>query len=275
MSGIAREEEAGSTRHVVAAPAAPDPVRTERLLRAARRGNRRAREQLVRSRLGLVRAIAARYRNLGLPLDDLVQEGSLGLLEAIDHYDPDRGADLDSYARFRIRRAIRKALSEHARLIRLPQHILEHRRAIERAEAALISAADGGRAPTPAQLAAATGLPLAAVLEARAAPLAPISLDEPVLDDGAPLEALVADPTAPDPERETLEHEQTELVRSALATLPERQQRIVRRRWGIDGPPHSPATLAREFELSKRRTQTLARDALFALRAALEPAGRP
>lgn len=247
-----------------------DAVRFRKLFRAARRGDRGARERLVISHLGLVRSLASRYRDLGLPFDDLVQEGSLGLLDAIDHYEPGRGPEFGSYARFRVRRAIRNALTDQARLIRLPKQVVERQRAIERAEARLTAAAGG--APTPAQLAAATGLSVAAVLEARSAALAPISLDEPVLAHGSSFDSIVADPAAPDPELEALEHEQAELLNAALEQLPERQRRVVRCHWGLGGVPRSNAELAAELKLSPRRTQTIGRDALYELRAALEPA---
>ena len=98
-----------------------DAVRQRKLLRAARRGDRGARARVVDCHLPLVRALAARYRDFGLPLDDLVQEGVIGLLDAIDHYDPSRGPAFEPYARFRVRRAIRNALTEQARLFRLPK----------------------------------------------------------------------------------------------------------------------------------------------------------
>lgn len=243
--------------------------RRRKLLRAARRGDRGAREQLVISHLGLVRSVASRYRDLGLPFDDLVQEGSLGLLDAIDHYDPRRGHGFDSYARFRVRRAIRNALTDQARLIRLPKRVIERRRAIDRAEAKLTAAANG-RVSTPTQLAAATGLSVAAVLEARTAAISPISLDEPVLPDGSPLESLIADPGATDPELEALDLNRAELLNAALEKLPERQRQVVSRQWGLDGAPDSTAALAAELRLSPRRTQTIGRDALYELRAALE-----
>jgi len=242
--------------------------RARKLLRAARRGDRGARERLVLANLTLVRSVASRYRGLGLPFDDLVQEGSLGLLDAIDHYDLTRSADFERYARFRIRRAIRNALTEQTRLVRLPKHIVERRRAIERTEAQLTAAANGRR-PTPSQLAAVTGLPLAAVLETRAVGLAPISLDASVLPDGAPLEVGIVDPSARDPELEALEHERTARLHDALDRLPERQRRIVNRHWGLDTTPQSTAELSAELELSPRRTQAIERDALYQLRAAL------
>ena len=152
------------------ARAAHDAVARRRLLRAAQRGDPRSRELLVQAHLGLVRSVASHYRELGLPLDDLIQEGSLGLLDAIDRYDPCHGATFETYARFRVRRAIRNALTDQARLIRLPKQVVERRRAISRAEARLATEASG-RAPTPAQLAVDTGLSVAAVVDARAAGL--------------------------------------------------------------------------------------------------------
>src|SRR5437763_9565364 len=91
------------------------------LLEHARHGDARARERVVVEHLADVRAIAWRYRNLGLPVEDLVQEGSIGLLDAIEHFDDTRGSDFDRYARFRIRRAIRNSLTEKSRVIRLPK----------------------------------------------------------------------------------------------------------------------------------------------------------
>ena len=244
------------------------------MLLAAQGGDRVARERLVTSSLGLVRSIASYHRDLGLPLDDLAQEGAVGLLDAIDHYDADRGASFETYARFRIRRAIRNALTDKGRLIRLPKHIVERRRAIDRAEAGLAAAA-AGRTPTAAELAAATGLSVDAVLEARAASVATLSLDEPVLPDGSPLSGVVADPRAADPELIALEHERTRLLTAAVAGLPERQRRVVTCRWGLCDAPVSNDALAARFELSPRRAQTIGRDALYGLRRALDPAGGP
>jgi RNA polymerase sigma factor (sigma-70 family) len=208
---------------------------------------------------------------MGLPLEDLDQEGAVGLLEAIDHYDPRRGASFESYARFRVRRAIRNALTEKARAIRLPKQVVERRRALDRAEARLTAAA-GGRRPTPAELAAATGLSVGAVLDARTAPLTTVSLDQPLLPDGSPLADVVADPNAADPEIRALEHERTRILSEALEALPERQRQLVTRRWGIGAASSSNAEAARRLGLSPRRTQTIRRDALYRLRKELEPA---
>jgi len=100
-------------------------------LEQARRDGR-ARERFVAEHLAMVRALAARYRGLGIPVDDLVQEGSIGLLDAIETYDAERGVAFDTFARFRIRCAIRDALTRTSRLVRLPKRVVERRRAIDR-----------------------------------------------------------------------------------------------------------------------------------------------
>jgi RNA polymerase primary sigma factor len=238
------------------------------LVQAARSGDRRARETLVAENLVAVRSLAAHYRDLGLPLDDLVQEGSVGLLEAIAEYDAARGADFATYARFRIRRAIRNALTEKSRLIRLPKQVVERRRAIERADAGLTAAR--GHAPTVQELAAAVGLPSATVAETRSLAGVPISLDQSVLPDGSTLETVVADATALDPAVEAVEHEQAELIDLAVGDLPARQREIVTRHFGLGRPPEEIAQVASALHLSQQRTRTIERDALYALRDRLE-----
>ena len=244
------------------------PERQRQLLEAARAGDRAARGQLVDAHLGLVRAVAERYSGYGLEFDDLVQEGSIGLLAAIEGYDPARGVSFASYAGFSVRRAIRRALTEQSRLIRLPKQIVERRRVIDRVGSLLLQA---GRRPSAADLAEATGLPVSAVLEARTAPEAPLSLDEHVPRAGTTLEALIADPAASDPAAQALQHEQRALLDSAISRLKPRERLIVERRWGVDGAePASGAELARELDLSTRRTQTIGREALAHLRNELQ-----
>jgi RNA polymerase primary sigma factor len=238
------------------------------LLAAAKDGDRRARAQLVENHLHDIRSVAFHYRSLGLPFDDLVQEGSLGLLEAIELYDPERGTDFETYARFRARRAIRNALTEKSRLIRLPKQVVERRRAIERAEAQL--AAIEGHSPSTHEVAAALGLPDSAVFETRDLSGVPISLDQSLLPDGSPLETIVADGAAVDPAVEAVEHEQAELVDAAVAALPERQRDVVSRHFGLGRTPQEISDVAAALHLSQQRTRAIERDALFALRNRLE-----
>ena len=249
-------------------------VRERKLFRAARRHDRGARERLVVSHLGLVRAVASRYRDLGLPFDDLVQEGALGLLDAIDRYDPSRGTEFDAFARFRVRRAIRNALTEQARLVRLPKQVVERRRMLARVQARLTS--ETARMPTPVELSAATGLSLASILEALTATVAAISLDAPTAHNGSTLANLTADSTAADPEGAALSAEEARLVRDAVARLAPRSREIVSRHFGLDGCETTVAAVAVNLHLSERRTRTIECDALhqlaFELRSTQMPA---
>lgn len=216
------------------------------LLEHALHGDRRARERLVADHLGDVRAIAWRYRNLGLPVDDLVQEGAIGLIDAIDHFDRERCSSFERYARFRIRRAIRNALTDKSRVIRLPKQMVERMRAIDRLS------------PETAR-------------ETRR--LLPVltSLDQIVFPDGSPLEALVPDAMSPDPVADVAEREETEFVDRAVAALPERQREVICRHFGFDREPEEVADVATELHLSQQRVRAIERDALFTLRDELEP----
>jgi RNA polymerase primary sigma factor len=243
------------------------------LVDAAKQGDSRSRERLVMLTLPVIRSIAVHYRDFGLPLDDLVQEGSLGLLEAIDQYEPERSADFDAYARFRIRRAMRNALTSQSRLIRLPKQIVERRRSIERATADLKAAT--GRAPTPDEVALATGLSTEAVITAGGLGLPLLSLDEPTLKDGSPLESVLADGSTPDPESAAVAHEEVRAVDDAVDTLPDRQRVVVKRHFGFGHEPEEIAELAASLHVSQQRVRTIERDALYALHDELEPIVSP
>ena len=245
---------------------------TVALVASAQRGHRRERDRLVARHLALVKGVAARYRNLGLPFDDLVQEGSVGLLEAIDGYDSSRGVPFETYARFRVRRAIRNALTDKSRLIRLPKQIVERRRAIDHAEARL--AAAGAQQPSTRELATALGMPPELVVAARAATPPPISLEESLTHEGSPLETVVPDAWASDPEAEAVAHEETLSVDEAVAALPARQREIVTRHFGLGREPEELARVARDLRLSQQRTRAIERDALSTLRERLA-ASRP
>jgi RNA polymerase primary sigma factor len=229
------------------------------LVRAAKRGSRPARERVVASHLGLVRSIARRYRGLGLSFDDLVQEGSLGMLAAIDQYDSRRG-DFDAYARLRVRRAIRNALTDQSRLVRLPKHVVERRRALARADERLLQASNGRR-PTVEELATEAAVPRAAVVEAWSAHTVG-SLDQPV-----------EDPSALDPLVSALEHERVTILRRAVSQLNRSKRSVVCRRYGLDRPEQSLGDVATDLHLSPTRTRALEREALGELRDSLERAG--
>jgi RNA polymerase primary sigma factor len=242
-----------------------------KLVRSAASGDRDARERLLAQYLPLIRGVASRYRGAGLPFDDLVQEGSVGLLEAIGDFDPRLGVEFASYARFRAHRAIRNALTERARLVRLPKHVVERRRLIDRERARAFAAS--GRAPSVDELAQRTGLPAETVLAALGAGIEAVSLDAPVTPDGSPLEELVADPAASDPETVAVERDSVRRIDEAVEHLPGRQRQIIEHTFGLGVPAESIAEVAAEFHLSPQRTRTIVLDALHKLERELETLG--
>jgi RNA polymerase sigma factor (sigma-70 family) len=238
------------------------------LLLAAKARDRAARQRLVELHAGLVRSVASHYRDLGLPIEDLVQEGSIGLLEAIERFDAARGASFSTYARWCVRRAITRALTDNSRLVRLPKGVVERNRAVAQTRSSL--RARLGHDPTAEEIAAAAGLPLAAVTDAMVA-LSIASLDEPVTPDGSPLEQLVADPSAAQPETTALAHERELAVAKAVAKLPPRQRRVIEAYFGLGGEQRSLVELAEELALSPQRARALEHDALHRLWGELEP----
>ena len=244
-----------------AALPAPAPARThaathsQRLVLRARRGDRAARASLVEQNMGLVRAIAFRYRDLGLPVDDLVQEGAIGLLTAIDDFDPARGTSFSTYAFWRVRAAVTHAVTARGSLVRVPRPVRERRRRV---------AAERERQPAAGvrELSAATGLSTTEIAEA----LAPIGV--------ASLDADAAELADPDgqPEAVAIAGEQRRALRNALRRLRPRKRAIVRRHFGIGGDPETLTAIAADLHLSPERTRALKDEALRELAAGLDAA---
>ena len=251
---------------------APAPARahvsghSERLAARARRGDRIARATLLQEHMGLVRSVAFRYRDLGLTGEDLVQEGAIGLLSAIDDYDSSRGASFSTYAFWRVRAAITHALSAQGQLIRVPRPVAEHRRDVARAREHLRTA---GHEPTISELAKATALPRREVVEALATRRV-VSLDQPTSDGTVLGELLTSDATA-SPEACAVDSEQARAVRRALLRLRGRKRTIVDRHFGFSGRPETLSEIADDLQLSPERTRALKDEALRELAAELEP----
>ncbi len=239
---------------------------SERLAARARRGDRIARARLVEEHMGLVRSVAFRYRDLGLPAEDLVQEGAIGVLAAIDEYDPSRGASFSTYAFWRVRAAITHALTTQGQLVRVPRPVLEHRRAVARARERLRTT---GHEPTVSELALATALPRREVLEALA-PARIASLDQPTAD-GTTLGELVAGDGAASPETQAIDHERARALQRALLHLRGHKRTIVSRHFGLSGIPDTLDHIADDLHLSPERTRALKDEALRELAAELAP----
>jgi len=243
-----------------------DDGRTRRLVARAKRADPDAKRLLVEQHLDLVSAVARRYRGLGLPEEDLAQEGAIGLLEAIERFEPSNGARFTTYAYWRIRQAVTHALTDHARLLRLPKDVIERRRAIAEATSAILQS---GATPTAEELARRTGLKVEAVLEALEAPTSVASLDAPLLE-GTPLEAAIPDPAVVDPEAALIRKNETRLVSAALSHLPARERAVIEAHYGFGREPETLADVSHELGVSDTRVRALERRALSELATELE-----
>jgi RNA polymerase primary sigma factor len=220
--------------------------------------------EMIEANQGLVRSVARRYRGLGVPFEDLVQEGNIGLMRAVEKFDRSRGLKFSTYAVWWIRSAMVQALGD-ARTIRVPARAGRQAAAIARAEEELND--PRARAPTTEAIAELTGLSVSRVRDLREAARVTASLDQQVGEDGTPLGELVPDTAAADPWLH-LDAEETERqVWSMLGLLPKRHREILVRHYGLDGePPQTHAEIATVMDVGQERSRQLEHEALHRLR---------
>lgn len=226
----------------------------------------RAKHRLVESNMRLVVSIAKAYRASGIPIEDLVQEGSIGLMTAAERFDPDRGFRFSTYATQWIRQAIGRAVDNKAKSIRLPAHVSESLRKLERARAELRR--EYGEDPTYEQLAERTGISPRKIAALMNTTQEPISLDLPVGDEeNTSLGALLTDRTAPDPQVRLLDVEVREEIAAILNLLDDRERTVMRRRFGFDGEEGCVlAQIGEELNISRERVRQIEAQALRKLR---------
>ena len=234
------------------------------LARRIERGDRQARARMVEGNLRLVVAIASRHRDRGLPLEDLVQEGVIGLMRAVDLFDHRRGTAFSTYATWWIRQAVTSAVARQSRAIRLPARQVHALARIRRREAEI--ARLPGAAPRAAELARDTGVPVADVELLRLRDAAVRSLDEPAGSGVRRRAELVGDDGAPSPEEAALRDEERAIVGGAVARLDARSRRVVRDRFGVGGrEPRTLAAIGRDLRLSRERVRQIQERALIDL----------
>jgi len=241
-----------------------DEVRLSKRIEA---GDQRAKEELAEANLRLVVSIAKKYRGCGLPFLDLIQEGNLGLMKAIEKFDYTKGYKFSTYATWWIRQAILRAITNRSRTIRVPTHINELIRKIYQVERNYLK--ENGELPTPEKLAAELETTVENIIKAKKTAQSMTSLDMPIGhdDDGSVLGDFIEDGSVESPERETFEHLLVqELERALDERLTDREKRILELRYGLkDYQPKTLDEVGVEFGISRERVRQIQKEALAKL----------
>jgi len=238
------------------------------LARRIQKGDEAAREHMIRANLRLVIKIAREYEDYGLPLLDLVNEGNIGLMRAVERFDPDRGAKLSTYAAWWIKQSIKRALSNQSKSIRLPIHIVQELARMKKAEVRL--EADLGRPATDAELAGELEADVDAIRRWReAAAVGATSLDAPIGNDPESnrIADVIADESAVMPWAGVSESSNAELMRELVGSLNPREQIILNQRFALEGgDPRTLEEIGVDFGLTRERIRQLEAAALRKLR---------
>ena len=238
------------------------PAEEIELAKRIEKGDLAAKDRMINSNLRLVVANARRYQGQGLALGDLIQEGMLGLIRAVEKFDWRKGFRFSTYATLWIRQAIQRALDDRGRSIRLPSHVAQRERKMAAAQRKLT--ADLGRAPTDEEVAEASGLDLEQVLALRDASRVVTSLDRPVGEEESTAFGDLLPSEGPSTEEEVELTLRESVVRDTIESLPERERTIIKMRYGLNGQqdPQPLSRIGRELGITPERVRQIEERAL-------------
>jgi RNA polymerase primary sigma factor len=240
-----------------------------------KKGDREARVFMIKANLRLVVKIALDYAHFGLPLLDLVSEGNIGLMKAVERFDPAKGGKLSTYGAWWIKQSIKRALANQSKTIRLPVHLVDKISKIRRVS--LQMSEELGREPTDAELAEEIGLSRRKVSQLKTASIRPASLDAPIGDDDSTeFSEMVGDEDAQTPFELLRDKNLRDEVSDLLAVLDDRERKIIYQRFGLDGgKPKTLEAVGKKFGVTRERIRQLQNIALAKLRRALSKKETP
>ncbi len=235
-----------------------------------KRGDKKAREQMIKANLRLVVKIARDYEGIGLPLLDLISEGNIGLMKAVERFDPAKGGKLSTYGSWWIKQSIKRALANQSKTIRLPVHLVDKISKMRRTAMRLQE--ELGREPTDDELGEELGISASRVSQMRMAAIRPASLDAPIGDeDSNNFAEVVQDESADTPYEQLEEKTVTRMLQEMVKTLDPREATILRARFGLDGGPQKTLEeVGQKFGVTRERVRQIQNIALKKLRKMIE-----
>lgn len=235
-----------------------------------KKGDKKAREQMIKANLRLVVKIAHDYEGFGLPLLDLISEGNIGLMKAVERFDPAKGGKLSTYGSWWIKQSIKRALANQSKTIRLPVHLVDKISKMRRVAMKLQE--EFGREPTDDELGEELGISAARVAQMRTAAIRPASLDAPIGDDDSNnFSEVVQDENADTPYEHLEEKTVTKMLQEMVKTLDAREATILRYRFGLDGGSEKTLEeVGQKFGVTRERVRQIQNIALNKLRKMIE-----